>query len=712
MSIKQIKSLVQFTRGNSLVWAALSTPIPDGVVVFSIDDGVFKLGDGVDTYPNLPALFTFNDLVSAQGGTSTIFEIPTVAQNGNIVIIEFDNTVNRIMYSVSNVTLSSLLDSIAGLEADSSNRSSEIANIMAIALSLDASINTGTDGNIITIINGRYTDSGSSAASVHAQVAAGTTYTPGSHILDPIWYTTPDMVVKADGIHLYDKNTYYIDIPAFNNSTPTPVVELTCANPNISITKVESGTSDTVFSVKFNNVCSDVKDRIPVIFITSCDDGTGNATVRKAFATVILRNRILECVYGGTSDDIFNGVAIDRLGSIICVGKTTSEGSNGDALVVKFDTNLNIIKRVRYGGSSLDTFNFVDTDSSNNIICVGLTQSEGFGGSDALVVKYDTDLNVLSRKVYGGSNTDIFQAIAVDNNNNIICAGSTSSEGAGSDDALVVKFDTNLNIINRVRYGGNATDMFYAVAVDISNNIICAGITYSEGTNGDALVVKFDTNLNITDRVRYGGSNLDMFMAVATDSTGNVICAGSTNSEGTNGEALVVKFSSSLGVVSKKTYGGSNSEQFNGVAVDSLDNVICVGFTYSEGTNGAALVVKYDSNLEVVSKKVYGGTSIDTLTAVTTDAANNIICSGNTSSVGFGSKDALVLKLPATIPSGTFVGTVLTGLSLSDSYLSTATSALTSATSVLTLAASSLTLTASGLTSTASSLSLVNDTIN
>src|SRR5574343_45399 len=103
--IKQIKSLVQFSRGSSLVWAALTTPIPDGAVSFSIDDGVFKLGDGVTLYNALPVLFTYDELVSAQGGLSKHFITPAIEQNGNIVIVSFDPVTNTIKYSVSDTTL-------------------------------------------------------------------------------------------------------------------------------------------------------------------------------------------------------------------------------------------------------------------------------------------------------------------------------------------------------------------------------------------------------------------------------------------------------------------------------------------------------------------------------------------------------------------------------------------------------------------------------
>ena len=116
MSVLQIKSMVAFTRGSSLLWNALATPIPAGVVAFSIDDGAFKLGDGVTTFANLPSLFTYADLVSAQGGVSGYFAQPDIVDNGKIVVIALDASTSTMKYAVSNVSLASLLTSIDALE--------------------------------------------------------------------------------------------------------------------------------------------------------------------------------------------------------------------------------------------------------------------------------------------------------------------------------------------------------------------------------------------------------------------------------------------------------------------------------------------------------------------------------------------------------------------------------------------------------------------
>jgi uncharacterized delta-60 repeat protein len=465
----------------------------------------------------------------------------------------------------------------------------------------------------------------------------------------------------------------------------------------------------------------------PVTFNITTDDG--NETIAKDISVnVVGKYYGLAAVYGGANNDLFNGVAVDANGNIICAGWTYSEGVGSQtyhsSLVVKFDSNLNILARKVYGGTSNDLFNDVAVDSNNNIICVGATTSEGTGVptyANALVVKFDTNLNILARKIYSGSSTEEFNGVVIDSNGNIICVGLTYSEGVGSlayYSSLVVKFDTNLNILARKIYSGSSTEEFNGVVIDSNNNIICAGQTYSEGTVGSALVVKFDNNLNILARKYYGGSSHDGFYAVALDSNNNIICVGYTQSEGVGIAALVVKFDSNLNILARKIYNGNYDESFNGVAVDANNNIICTGHTYSEGasspTYSATLVVKFDTNLNIVARKIYSGANHDMFWGVAIDSNNNIICAGYTTSEGVGSPtyiNALVVKLDDELSFGTLTGTVLTGLTLSDSNLTLVDSNLTLADSTLTLADSALTLADSTLTLANSALTLEKDTL-
>ena len=466
-----------------------------------------------------------------------------------------------------------------------------------------------------------------------------------------------------------------------------------------------------VFKVVIGQIVTSGNSVSPTFNVSTNDGAT---IVTKNITVNVNKFGMLVSLYGGTYDEFFNAVVADASGNIFCAGSTASEGSlpgtYADALIVKFDSSLNIIAKKRYGGTGDDQFNGVVIDTNGNIIVAGWTSSEGLGGNDALVVKFDSNLNILAKKRYGGINNDYFYGVAVDSLNNIICAGLTSSEGTGSFDTLVVKFDSNLNILSRKIYGGSTTDMFNNVTTDTSDNIICVGSTGSEGSGTtECLVVKFDSSLNILACKIYGGAGIDEFYAVGNDSSNNIICVGYTYSEGSGSpaycDALIVKFDSSLNILARKIYGGAGNDVFSAITVDSNNNIICVGSTLSEGLGGKdGLIVKFDNNLNILAKKRYGGSGTDRFADITIDAAGNIYRCGYTTSDGAGGNDAFVIKITPVLPSGTFTGNIISKLTLTDSNLTLADSNLTLANSALTLATSATTVADSALTLSASTL--------
>ena len=347
----------------------------------------------------------------------------------------------------------------------------------------------------------------------------------------------------------------------------------------------------------------------------------------------------------------FPGQAVDGTWNATSITQNTVANVNSTLTI---PTGGNIQVSYSISADKVDLFWGVTTDHAGNFIAVGTTTTEGSGLQDGLVIKFDTNLNILYKKVYGGAGGEQFTGVAVDSSNNVICVGLTTSEGAGGGDALVVKLDTSLGLLARKIYGGTTSDRFNCVAVDSLNNIICAGATDSEGSNTDAFVIKFDSNLAILYRKIYGGAGVDSFLGVTTDTSNNIICAGYTSSEGTGNEAFVIKFNSSLTIAGRKRYGGIGSDVFRDVVCDSSNNIICVGNSSVQGT-----------------------------------------------------QDGILLKSLSSLPAGSIVGTLITNMTLADSTLTLANSVSVLGTDTLALANSSMLVTTSTLilnTSTSSSL--------
>lgn len=312
----------------------------------------------------------------------------------------------------------------------------------------------------------------------------------------------------------------------------------------------------------------------------------------------------------------------------------------------------------------------------------------------------------------GGSNSgsDLCYGVAVDSSGNVYCAGQTNGalgETNGntdnSTDAFVMKVNSSgslawvkqLGSITTVPGGDTSSwDLCSSTTVDSSGNVYCAGNTSgnlgeANGGVNDAFVMKLDSLGNIVWITQLGAStkapggnnsSSDTCFSVATDSAGNVYCAGHTygamgEANGGGSDAFVLKLNSSGSLVWLKHFGAattvpggstSGDDSCKGVAVDSSGNVYCSGYTKSSfgesfGGGKDAFVMKLNSSGSLVWIKQLGATTTvpggsisgeDYCNSVAIDSSDNVYCAGNTASAlgesNGGSFDAFVMKLDSS----------------------------------------------------------------
>jgi uncharacterized delta-60 repeat protein len=279
-------------------------------------------------------------------------------------------------------------------------------------------------------------------------------------------------------------------------------------------------------------------------------------------------------------------VAVDGSDNIIVAGqRRLSNKDNG--LIAKYNSSGTLQWDRTLGGTGVDSFTGVAVDSADNIICVGFTNSDGAGNYDGLIAKYNSSGTLQWDRTLGGSTADRFYAIAVDSSDNYICAGETSSDGAGSADGLIAKYNSSGTLQWDRTLGGTSSDQFWGIAVDSSDNYICAGYGYLT-TSWKGIIAKYNSSGTLQWDRTLGGSGTDRFYGVAVDSSDNYICVGQTNSDGAGSyDGLIAKYNSSGTLQWDRTLGGTSSDQFWGIAVDSSDNYICAGETYSDGAGSA-----------------------------------------------------------------------------------------------------------------------------
>ncbi len=314
---------------------------------------------------------------------------------------------------------------------------------------------------------------------------------------------------------------------------------------------------------------------------------------------------------------------------------------------------------------------------------------------------YDTalplliDPAILISGYFGGSSEDNVTAVAVDNLNNIVVAGWTSSGNlpvsggalqkkyAGSVDAFVASFLPNGGGLNYCTYlGGSGEDQALGLAVDSSRNVYITGWTASanfplaspiqarlSGTR-DAFVTKLNASGSALVYSTYlGGSGSDTGYAIALNATLHyAIVVGDTTSTnfplavgafqpvpGGSQDAFVAILSAAGNSLLMGSYlGGNGVDHASSVAVDPVSGRIFVGgYTWSAnfpvasgfqphsggGQDGfVAKITPFGTGLAWSTYLGGSGGSVgapEEVTAVAVDSSSNVIVAGTTSSTNF-----------------------------------------------------------------------------
>ena len=634
MNLTRVDSIIQFTQGSSTVWNDINVPVPVGAVVIDIVNKIIKEGDGTTLYSDLPVCLDYD----FSGGVSGIV-IPEGSDLGVLGIAK------DAKYSPSTVKLDDILASFTTLANKAAEQQSRIDEINANNIILSITPGT-TDGTVVICNEGKYGPGLRTLNQLISDlISSAALDSTTMHITDLVWYSdsglTQPVITPNDVI---EGATYWCVVTGFHDTSELSNVDfgMVTSTPNITITST-----------------------------------AGIAT-----------SGVLVSVYGGSGADIFYGMTIDTTGNIVCVGNRLSGGIGG-MLVVKFDSNFAVLSYKYYVGSTSDKAFDVITDSHNNVIFVG--NASHAGHNCPVVVKLDSNLNTLFAEYYGDANDGAFNGVCVDLTDNVICVGYTT-EGGTVNDGLIVKFDSSLVIIARKRYGGSGDDQFNDVVVDKSGYIVCVGYCLEGSGTSDALIIKFDANLGIVTRKRYGGAGADFFRSVAVNSQNVLICTGWTLVSPGVYNALIVKLDNNLSIVTQKHYVCTVADLFRAVTVDQSDNIILVGSAYAAPTYDA-LIIKLDTNFNIITQKYYGGSANDRLYDVAVDQSGNIICAGYVDSgTSDGNSDTLLIRFPNDVPTGAFTGTILNALTLGDLVLPLVDSANIATNSALTLSTTALTL--------------------
>lgn len=284
---------------------------------------------------------------------------------------------------------------------------------------------------------------------------------------------------------------------------------------------------------------------------------------------------------------------------------------------------------------------------------------------------------------YGGNKKDIPDELGTDTQSNIYLTGRTGSStmiataGAqkttygGGDDALIVKFDKNGNLIWATYHGGSGNDVAFDITCDGFDNIFIGGRTVSKtgiATPGavidtvsgglfDVFIAKFNSAGVLQWGTYMGGNLKDEVQGLACDADGDLYVSGYTESlygistpgtyksvGDTAGESFLMKFDPVGHQLWGTYYGGKKRDRGHGVwasnghvyqvgTTNSKNGIATPGSYQSAYTKGLdAFLAEWTEDGQLVWATYVGGEGDDRPRDVRTDDAGNLYFAGQTES--------------------------------------------------------------------------------
>lgn len=254
-------------------------------------------------------------------------------------------------------------------------------------------------------------------------------------------------------------------------------------------------------------------------------------------------------------------------------------------------------------------------------------------------------------KIWGSSDNDYGNAIALDSSGNIYITGHINVESSTINSIFLLKYNITRNIEWNTTWFGGFSDYAYDIVVDEENSIYIVGHTYNYTGNEDfdVIFLKYNSSGNLLWNKTWGGINDDYGYGIDTDSSGNVYLSGYSvnNSQPADSDIVLIKFNKTGQYQWNQTWGGNSRDEGKKLIVDKTTNDIFItGYTRSFGLDNSydILLLKYNSSGNFEWNKTYGGNEQEYGMSIELDSENNIYVAGKVKNYQTGNYDFGLVK--------------------------------------------------------------------
>ncbi len=329
-------------------------------------------------------------------------------------------------------------------------------------------------------------------------------------------------------------------------------------------------------------------------------DGEGNIYITGFTGETLLEDAFLakynstgdkqwDLTWGGEERELAKAIVLDNGGSIYVLGMNQI-GEYLAAFIQKYNSTGNLQSSTSWNNDEYVFAEGIALDDEGNIYITGAT---GYDYFDVFLAKYNSTGDQQWNTTWGGSDDDGAYDIAVDGEGNSYLVGLTKSFSVSSEDVFITKYNSTGHQEWFSLWNNSIGDEGWGIALDGEGNIYITGFT-GEPLLGDAFLAKYNNTGHQQWNTTWGGSDDDGAYDIAVDAETNIYITGVTGSfGGGNDDVFITKYNSTGDLQGYVTWGDSDYEQAQGIALDGDGNIYITGEIYSPGVGYDAFMAKF-----------------------------------------------------------------------------------------------------------------------
>jgi len=359
--------------------------------------------------------------------------------------------------------------------------------------------------------------------------------------------------------------------------------------------------------------------------------------------------------FGGHAADGGYGLCRTENGGFLIVGYTFSHGmGDADLLVVKTDSHGKKIWSKVFGGAGTE-YGYDCLAVDGGYLVTGYTTSFGNGSKDVYLIKIDRKGEEIWSRTFGGAALDVGRALCRADGEDFVICGFTHSSGAGEEDVLLIKTDSDGNEIWSRTYGGERSETGNSVFAEPDGGyIIGASTGTTEGGNSDYYFIKTDRDGRELWSKKYAtngsfGHGFDWCSSMSPLPGGGYLLCGYSDCEDIM-NAHLIRTDADGNEVWSKNFGTSKFYDYGNSICITRDGGILVGGTAKKVDSlniydNDFYIVKLDAEGNILRETTIGGNLNEWGSRIYETEDGDIILVGQTRSKNSDSFDACILKI-------------------------------------------------------------------